>query len=82
MKYTLIQSDADDVIINTAIFDVLNLGNILNEVYYCDLTEYKPLIKQWILTGSYKTESLDLYGTEIMEDGFITETMSLTLTEE
>ena len=81
MKYILTQTDGDDTIINKATFDVLDIKSIVKEVYYCDIPEYKPLIKEWIITGAYKTESLDLYGTEVEEDGFITETMSLTLCE-
>ena len=81
MKYILTQTDADDFIINKVTFDVLDIKSIVKEVYYCDIPEYKPLIKEWIITGAYKTESLELYGTEVMEDGFITETMSLTLCE-
>ena len=81
MKYTLTQTDLDDTVINKATFDVLDINSIVEEVYYCDIPEYEPLIKEWITTGSYKTESLELYGTEVMEDGFITEVMSLTLTE-
>ena len=81
MKYILTQIDGDDTIINKATFDVLDIYSIAEEVYYCDIPEYKPLIKEWIITGAYKTESLELYGTEVMEDGFITEAMSLTLIE-
>ena len=81
MKYILTQIDGDDTIINKATFDVLDINSIVEEVYYCDIPEYEPLIKEWIITGAYKTESLDLYGTEVEEDGFITEAMSLTLTE-
>ena len=81
MKYILTQTDGDDTIINKATFDVLDIYSIAKEVYYCDIPEYKPLIKEWIITGAYKTESLELYGTEVMEDGFITEAMSLTLIE-
>lgn len=81
MKYILTQTDGDDTIINKATFDVLDINSIVEEVYYCDIPEYKPLIKEWIITGAYKTESLDLYGTEVEEDGFITEAMSLTLCE-
>lgn len=81
MKYTLTQTDGDDTIINKATFDVLDINSIAEKVYYCDIPEYKPLIKEWVITGAYKTESLELYGTEVMEDGFITEAMSLTLIE-
>ena len=81
MKYTLTQTDADDFIINKVTFDVLDIKSIVGEVYYCDIPEYETLIKEWIITGAYKTESLDLYGTEEEEDGFITEAMSLTLCE-
>ena len=81
MKYILTQIDGDDNIINKATFDVLDINSITEEVYYCDIPEYRPLIEEWIITGTYKTESLDLYGTEVEEDGFITEAMYLTLSE-
>ena len=81
MKYTLIQTDVDNSIINKVTFDVLDINRIVEEVYYCDIPEYRPLIEEWIITGAYKTESLDLYGTEVEEDGFITEAMYLTLSE-
>ena len=81
MKYNLVQLDTDGQVINDIVMDNLDIDLITQEVYYCDIPEYEPLIKEWITTGSYKTEALDLYGTEIEEDGFITESMSLTLME-
>lgn len=81
MRYTLTQLDSDDIVINTSSFQTLDIKNIINEVYYCDIASHEKLIENWITSGAYRSEDLTVYGDEVFEDGFTTEAMYLTLTE-
>ena len=81
MKYTMTQTDTDDVVINTVSFTTLDIKNILDEVYYCDIANHRTLIENWITSETFKSEDLTVYGDNVFEDGFMTEVMYLTLSE-
>ncbi len=81
MKYTMTQTDTDDVVINTVSFTTLDIKNILDEVYYCDIAKHRTLIENWITSETFKSEDLTVYGDNVFEDGFMTEVMYLTLSE-
>ena len=84
MTYCMIQSDADDEVIAKTKIDIDNYRTVLEAIHYYDvrLPSNVNEIKNWIELGEYKIESLSISGDELEEDGFLTETMYLTIENE
>ncbi|HBB9485526.1 TPA: hypothetical protein JL391_000001 [Escherichia coli] len=81
MTYFLVQTDADDELINKTEIDINDYRTVLDAIHYYDVRHKgnREEIKNWIELGEYKVESLSISGDESEEDGFITETMYLTI---
>ena len=81
MAYFLIQSDADDELIAKTKIDIDDYRTVLEAIHYYDVRHKgnREQIKNWIESGEYKVESISISGDESEEDGFITETMYLTI---
>lgn len=81
MTYFLVQTDADDELISKTEIDINDYRTVLEAIHYYDVRHKgnREQIKNWIELGEYKIESLSISGDESEEDGFITETMYLTI---
>ncbi|HBC8436975.1 Uncharacterised protein [Escherichia coli] len=81
MTYFLVQTDADDELISKTEIDINDYRTVLDAIHYYDVRHKgnREEIKNWIELGEYKVESLSISGDESEEDGFITETMYLTI---
>ena len=81
MTYFLVQTDADDELISKTEIDINDYRTVLEAIHYYDVRHKgnREQIKNWIESGEYKVESLSISGDESEEDGFITETMYLTI---
>lgn len=81
MAYFLVQTDADDELISRTEIDINDYRTVLEAIHYYDVRHKgnREQIKNWIESGEYKVESLSISGDESEEDGFLTETMYLTI---
>lgn len=81
MTYFLVQTDADDELISKTEIDINDYRTVLDAIHYYDVRHKgnREEIKNWIELGEYKVEYLSISGDESEEDGFITETMYLTI---